>query len=308
MLAFQGSFAEAAASRPPHLSAIVGSGSGPAPVVLNITDPQGRRLGPRAWMARVQSVPYGGFFTLAEDAPRFSQMALIAVPPPGQYTVEVIGTASGSFDLGLVVPEGMQLRHLTFAGVEIAAGQRASVVVVVGAENTYVLAIDYNGDGVADQELAPTSSELVVDRGPVPLTAVQIFTGDNDISQYGQAVGVLFDEEIDSAAYEDLEPQQIAGYYQPEANEALGVAVQPGGRVVFLYLRDGIGPFVPRTITVANVADRLGHPMAPISAVMPISPTIPSPGGTVSAPCGRLTARQSLCPGSLLRAEAGRGG
>ncbi|MFN8491312.1 MAG: carboxypeptidase regulatory-like domain-containing protein [Caldilineaceae bacterium] len=284
VLGFQANFAQAAVARPAHISAIVGSGKGPASVVLNLTDPANLHLGvlsPGA--APVQEVPYGAFATLLDAAPKASQLAMIAVPQAGTHTVEVIGTDSGSFDLGLVVPEGVQLRHLTFVNVPIQVGGRAHVVFTVGGTNNYVLALDQNGDGVADQQINPTVNELVVDNGPQPISAVQIFSNErHGIAQYGQLMGLLFNQEVSAAsAQSGLKPEQIT-HYQVEANQVQGVALQPGGRVVLMALRDGIGPFIQRHITVTGLTNRLGHAMQPAPVTLPIHTTVTADGGTVS--------------------------
>src|SRR2546428_134657 len=84
------------------------------------------------------------------SGPPRTQMALLAVPDQGWSTVEMIGTASGMFDLGLVVPEAGRLRRLTYEDVAIATGQKARVTFVVGGDNQYLLEIDDNGDGIPD--------------------------------------------------------------------------------------------------------------------------------------------------------------
>jgi hypothetical protein len=40
--------------------------------------------------------------------------------------------------------------------------------------------------------------------------------------------------------------------YLPEANRVVGVALQPGRRIVFLALRDPYGPFIPRKLTTRH--------------------------------------------------------
>ncbi|MCL4860855.1 MAG: carboxypeptidase regulatory-like domain-containing protein [Caldilineaceae bacterium] len=180
------------------------------------------------------------------------------------------------------MPEGNRLRRLTYAQVPIQAGGRARVLFTVGGNNSYQLALDSDGDGAADQQIAPTVSELVADLGPQPVGAVQLYSPGKNMTKYGQLMAVVFNEEIARASSQDgFLGEQITNY-QVEANQVRGVALQPGGRVVYLLLRDGVGPFIPRTITVSGVTDRLGHPMQPASVTLPIRPTITWPGGVIS--------------------------
>ena len=206
-LAFQQDFAEAVASRPAHLSAIVGSPTGPAPVVLSLTDPAGHSLGqllPDGPIRR--EIPYGGFFDLLADGPSHSQFALLGVPAPGEYMVDVVGAAAGTFDLGLVFPTAAGLRHITFAGVAVAAGSRGRVLFTAGGSpgaTDPALQLDLDGDGLVDRTIPPTRAEPVLDRVPRPISAVQVFTGQKDGTKYGQVVGVLFAEEVISASVQD---------------------------------------------------------------------------------------------------------
>jgi hypothetical protein len=284
VLAFQGDFAEAAASRPSHLSAIVGDDDGSAPVVLNLTDLNGKRLGIRAvGGAPVQEVPFGAFFSLIDEDPEFSQMAMVAVPITGTHTVEVLGTDDGSFDLGIVVPEGNNsLRHVQWSDVPVRAGVRGRVTFNVNsATNSYVLMIDTDNDGDEDP-VQPSSAELVVDRGPSVIGSVQIYSerkGETG-TKYGQVMGVLFDEEISLESSQDLRLNlpEITNY-SVDGNAVQGAALQPGGRVVLLGLRDGIGPFIDRSLTVRNVEDRLGHVMEAMAQPRPIEPAANLPSG-----------------------------
>jgi hypothetical protein len=104
-LAFQAAWAEQAVSRPGHLSVVLEGAGGATPGLLRARDAGGRALGlsgPGAEIAR--EIPYG-FFTEMGDA-KASQLALIGAPGSDPHTVEVLGTANGQFDLGIVVPRG----------------------------------------------------------------------------------------------------------------------------------------------------------------------------------------------------------
>ncbi len=312
VLAFQEAFATSAASRPAHLSAITGSGAGPAPVVLNVTDPSGQQMGQLSADGEVlRNVPYGTFFSLIDQAPESIHLGVVGVPQTGRYIIEVIATGSGAFDLGLVVPDEAGLRRVTYAGVPLQIGGRARVVVTVGGANTYVLEVDQDGDGAFDLQVTPSTSEPIVDTGPTLVGAVQVVTGQADLSRFGQMIGVLFSEEISqSSSQSGLEPALLTHYQIPD-NQVLGASLQPGGRVVLLALRDGIGPFVPRSITVTGIEDRLNHPMEPSTATLairtcrtqstpvPDAPCTLRDGGTLSGQVKRGDG--TLVPGARIR-------
>ena len=300
VLAFDEAWAHAATSRAPHISAITGSGTSPAPVVLDVANGSGQVLGVAGPGATaVRQIPYGAFLTLVNSDPGFNQLALVSVPENGVYTVEATGTASGTFDLGLIVPENGELRRLTYEGVPVDRGSKARVTFTVGGTNSYALSLDTNGDGVADRTITPAASELISDSGPQVVSAVQVVTGQPDLSQFGQLVGVLFSEPISKASAQDgLDPSAIT-HYAVEANQVLGAALQSSGRVVLLSLRDGYGPFVSRTITVTGAEDLHGHLMDPASVTIPIAPSITSDAVTINGQVKRGDG--TLLPGAQLR-------
>ena len=132
-----------------------------------------------------------------------------------------------------------------------------------------------------------TGSALVNDEGPQLLAAAQVFTGKDDPSRFGQVIALVFSEEITRASAQDGLDAALLTHYQVEANQVLGAALQPGGRVVLLSLRDGLGPLIPRHVTVSGIVDRLGHAMSPSPATVPITSDIGLEGGTIA---GRVLA------------------
>jgi hypothetical protein len=281
---FTGTWAESAASRPPHILAVTGSGNGAAPVVLSVVDPAARRLGVVQAGATIdRNIPFSAFFDLLAASPNFSQMALLSVPEAGAYTVTAASTGAGTFDLALVVPEGTQLRRLVYTGVAVHAQSRASVTFTVGGTNAYVLTVDDTGDGTADRQVPPTFNEIQEDRGPSVVSAVQIVTGQPDLSQFGQLIAILFSEEISKASSQDGVDPSLITSYAVDTNQVLGVALQPSARVVLLSLRDGYGPFISRNVTVSGIVDQRGNPISPAPAVLPIAAHEDlRQGGTVS--------------------------
>ena len=78
----------------------------------------------------------------------------------------------------------------------------------------------------------------------------------------GRVLAVLFSEEVTAASVQDkLGPEAITAF-SPEGNRVMGVALQPGGRIAYIALREPMGPLVPRQLTVQGVVDRVGQVMA----------------------------------------------
>jgi hypothetical protein len=272
LLPFQQEFAENAASRPGHLSVVVGNDNGTAPVLLTLTDPDGKRTGINAVGAPLlREIPYGNFFTLRQDNAGTSQMALLGVPQAGLHLVEVLGTGAGIFDLGLVLPEGSRLRRVTFENVTIGAGGKAQLFFTPGTNTSFSLAVDVDGDGVVEQTLT-ASGELVADPGPRLISATQVFIPNpkQHSSKYGILMAALFSEEIDPASAQHSVEIDTVTQYSVGNNKVRSVFVQPRGRVVTMWLRDGIGAFVDRQLTVTDIKDLADNPLLDNSATAPI--------------------------------------
>ncbi len=295
-LGFQNAWAQADASDAPFLSVVTGTGGGAAPVVLHMTGPAGDVGQSAAGGAIARNLAFANFLILVDAAPNASQLILDAAPSPGSYTVDVTGTGSGTFDLGLTLPDVDHLRHVTFSQIPIARGGRGSVTFTLGALSPITLTIDDDGDGVPDRTIQPTIDEAVADLGPTLVSAVQVVTGMPDPSQFGEVVGLLFNEEVTTASSQ-TDAAAITNYHV-DGNQVLGASLQPGGRVLLLSLRDGVGPFVTRTVSVAGLEDRLAHPMNPSTATVPIAMTISDQGasfaGQVRGADGRPIVRARL--------------
>ncbi len=281
LLQFQQEFAEGAASRPGHLSVIVGNDGGTAPVQLSISDATGKRLGcslsqtggGSGWGcgAILREIAFGNFFPLASDGNGRADLALLAAPQPGRTVIDLLGTADGIFDLGLVLPVGNGLQRVVFENVAIAAGGKAQLVVIVGGSNSFQLTVDTDGDGTPDQTL-PGTAQPVADPGPRLISATQIFipTPRQHPSKYGVLMAALFSEEVDAASAQHNVDLDAVTHFGVDANKVRSTYVQPHGRVVTLQLRDGIGAFVDRSLTVSNLKDIKLNAMSPISASVPI--------------------------------------
>ena len=281
--AFHSAWAQATVSRAPHVSAIVTPASGSSiPLALELLDPALRRTGRRTPSVAAESaIPFAAYAALPSAAAG-SQIVALSSPQNGVHELAVTAGAAGAFDLSVLVPEGPALRRLTFQAVQVIAGSRAALRFTIGGSSSFELAVDDNGDGVADRTFNPTSSAVVTDQGPRLVAAVQFLTGREDLSRSGQLVALVFSEEITRASSQAGLAPALLTNYAVERNQVLGAALQPGGRVVLLSLRDGIGPFVPRTVTVQGIQDRSGNSLSPTPAITTMVSTILEPGGVIN--------------------------
>jgi hypothetical protein len=282
-IAVQNAWAEADASGAPFLTVTTGTGSGGAPVVLRMVGPGGGDVGQAiAGGPIARNLPYADFLMPVSAGPLSSQFIVDAVPASGIYTVQVNATVGGAFDLGLTLPAGQHLRHVTFTGVSVAQGSRGTLTFDPSSSTPLILSFDDDGDGIVDRTVAATLDEAVVDVGPTLVSGVQVVTSLPDASQFGQVVGLLFSEELSAGSSDTGTGAEAVSNYIVPGNQVVGAALQPGGRIVLLSLRDGVGPLIPRSVTATGLADRLGNPLAPAAQTTPISMTIGGNGVSMS--------------------------
>ena len=281
--AFLDAWAGATASRARQVSALAVPTAPGTTLALEIVDPAARRVGAATPGGAIQSaVPFGSYLPLSVAGAAPGQLAVISTPQDGAHEAIVRASSAGTFDAGLIVPDGDTLRVVTYSGISVTAGATARVRFHVGGTNAYALEIDDDGDGQAERSVPPTASALVEDEGPRLLGASRFLTGKTDASAYGQVIALVFSEEITKASAQDgLGAAQLTNY-RVDGNQVLGAALQPGGRVVLLSLRDGVGPIVQRHVTVTGVVDRPGHALSPDPATVPIEPDTRLEGGTIA--------------------------
>jgi hypothetical protein len=278
LLEFQMNFAENAASRPQHLSVVVGNDGGTAPVLLAVSDSAGKRLGCDLTTAGaggcsgiLREIPFANFFPLLNDSGGSASLALLASPQNGRHVIEILGVDDGIFDLGLVLPVGDGLQRVAFEDVATSSGAKATLVVQVGDTNTFQLSVDDDGDGVVDRTVTG-AVQPVVDPGPRLISATLVFIPNpiQHISKHGILIAALFSEEIDlESAQHKADPGSVT-HYTVDENDVSSVYVQASGRVVTMWLRDGIGPFVERMLTATNIRDVKQNAMAPGGDSVPI--------------------------------------
>ena len=251
--------------RPLHMSALLsGVGGGSAPYTISIVDAQGRRVGGSDASGKVvKQIPFSDLLQFGIAGGGLTgQMAVLASPAPGLYTVRldrVDGVPDGaSFVLSLVLPDASGgLRHLTFDGV---AGQGVPVVSPSSDPYQFNVAVFAGGTVVSGAPILPRAA-AIVDPPPTILGAVQQVDADQvrcdpDSAPIpiGRVIAVLFSEEVTAESVQDrLKPEDLT-HYAIDGNQVVGVALQPGRRIAFLALRDPYGPFVPHQLTVSEAS------------------------------------------------------
>ncbi len=302
LLSAQASLASAVTSRSPHLGVVAGGSSAGVGLRVQITDDAGRSVGTLlAGAPAAREIPYADRVPLGPE-PSSPTFDLVARLDSTRYTVEAVAPAAGLVDLGVVVPGTAGLEQARFAAVPVEAGSRLTLTLLRDAPNNYALSIDDTGDGRPDRTLAPTEVRAIPDPGPEVVSAVQIVdqfpastgssAGQRLTDEFGRLIAILFSERVDAVTALD------AARYVVEANEIKSIAIQPSGRLVVLRLRDPIGPFVPRRVTVTDLRDARGTPMSPSPVTRPIVATIGTEGailsGVVRASDGRPLAGASV--------------
>ncbi|MDF1554054.1 MAG: hypothetical protein P1P84_13375, partial [Deferrisomatales bacterium] len=245
LMELQAAWAERAASRPVHLSFGVSS-RGPPPLV-QIGDAEGRTLG-RIAVAdeEAHDLPFADVLPLTDT----DRLLFLASPVSSAYTLEFSSPEQPTqIDLSLVLPGADGMVHAVYPTASVASGGYGRLVWDASSPG-YAFEVDTTGDGVLDTTLAPLAVTPVQDRPPAivgvhqwakgnrPLYTIEFANGD----PLGRMVGVLFDEAVDPETAED------ATFYRVPEHRVAEARLQPDKRLVFLMLREPVGPFIPREL------------------------------------------------------------
>jgi hypothetical protein len=266
----QADMAERFASRPAHLS--FGASARGSPVLIELRDDAGNRLGradPQASTAH--ELPFGARLPLGASAAGSDELLLLGSPSAPAYELALFAPGGvTSLALSLVVPDGGGASTVTWPSIGLASGGSVHGALSRTGPNAFQLEVDADGDGVAEQVLAPASVTAVVDRPPALVRVSQWAKGDQPAAipsleqgdPLGRMIGVLFDEEVTPAS-----AGSPAAYSAPE-NLVRSVALQPDRRLAFVVLERPVGPFVPRTLGASGIADMRSNLLS--SASLPI--------------------------------------
>jgi hypothetical protein len=253
LLSTQANLSDLATYREAHLSFALSE----AAVQLQLTDAFGNRTGGLNAGDDYREIAYADRLILSETGTARSTLLLATRIASGDYTAAIKADADTLFDFGVVVPDaGGMLHQLRFTAVNLPSGGMATLNLTPGTDAVYRLNIDHDADGVIDESLAPSSTIALFDRAPKVVAATQIVPGFGPGGdEHGRTVAVLFSERVDKATAEE------ESNYLVESNGVRVSYLQPGGRIAFILLDEGIGPFVERTIAVENILDGAGSPM-----------------------------------------------
>jgi hypothetical protein len=303
--AFQAGLAEKESYRPGHISVMTSD----APVRVRITDASGNKIGGLAAGDLFREISYGDQLILKEGATgqgswTGSSLSLMTKLSASSYRLDLKAEADGIFDLGIVVP-GLtgSLRQVRFSQVPVFAGSLGTLTLLPGAQMDYALSFDDNGDGTVDRVV---SSTTVAINNPATqaIAAAQLVPGFGPGGdKHGRNIAVLFNKRVAK------ESAQSIANYSVEENAVMVSYIQQSGRMAFLQLRDGIGPFfgaadpatgffLGRAITVSGLRDQAGNAASTTNTV-PIRITAEGPAAVVSGVV--RTAQGVPIPGTTIR-------
>lgn len=256
---FQAQWAGRFASRPGFLS--VGVESTETTAVLEMVDADGNTLGALSEAeAPERDIP---FADLLRPTPE-TLLMVAAAPVSPTYTCRFrFPAADPSAAVSLVVPGPEGMVHVAFPPTAFPAGGSGVIALQYGQTDGFLIALDDDGDGVPDDDLAPADVRVVPDAPPEIIGALQWAKGNRPTTDMdlgagdplGRMVGVLFSEEVtrDSA--------EAPSHYRVPDHDAAQVVLQPDRRMVFMMLGQPVGPFVERSLMVSDIADMRGKVM-----------------------------------------------
>jgi Bacterial Ig-like domain/Carboxypeptidase regulatory-like domain len=295
---FHQDFAENISFRPQHLSILISSDNGPMPLSIILVDDQGNVLGgmDKDHSKVIKEIPFGDYleFKNSQDIPT-SQMALVAFPQASGYRIRLIknpdATADDSCTLSVVMPADTPsgLRQIVFEDINVT--DLPVIEKIAGDPYDVSIELYENNQAITGQQIQPDVTQTIDDPEPTVISVVQQADLDrvhcckaDDCSmagvQVGRVIALLFSEEVTPESVQDQFDRIDITHYEAEANKVVSVAMQPGGRVVYLALRDPIGPFIERQITITAVSDLRGNIMNSWSG--PIEATITEEGALLT--------------------------
>ena len=300
-IGFHRSFAEKTSYRPAQLSVLIAGDGGLLPFAATLVDAQGRRIGGQDSAGKViKQIPYSDILPLTDGGGTLTgQLIVLAAPDAGGYHLQfeaVAGAqADAAFSVSLVTPDGAGgMRQVAYTGLHGNVGVQSPFT----AADTYRVVLDLPvNNGVPQALMAAGLDVAIVAPAPHVLGVVQqaekdvlsctAIVGIEGIAEtvsfatpVGRVIAVLFSEEVTPASVQDRLAANDIVNFTIEGNKVVGVALQPGGRVAYLALRDPVGPFIARQLTVSGVTNGRGRAMAAEAA--PIEPTVTNDASVVS--------------------------
>jgi hypothetical protein len=292
---FQRSLAETTFTQGKSLSVWADGGA----LRMQLQDDLGNRLGQPldgiVTDALLREIPHADLIEVESTETLTRRLALITPPVGAAYTATLVAASDGPLSLGVVFPDNAIIRQVTYGGISLLAGDRVIVSITLTGTAGVQLQIDRGNNGTIDETVTPSGNLLINDPGPVFVGAMQITQFDKS-DKYGRLIGLLFSQKLDPSSVQSL------ANYAVDGNAVRIVQVQPGKRLIFLLVRDPIGPYVERQATVSGLRSLAGVGMSPSVQTQPIVATITTPGGVLS---GRvLSAEGAPIGGALVTLKA----
>ena len=273
---FHRSFGDIVSNRKPLISVATGSGTGGAPLLMEIADSVKNRLGSSSSITDInREIPYADILNLSPETGSNNnrQMAILSSPgASGSYAINFKAIDSGSADISIIIPSGSGLKQIYYRGVSVQNGSKLSITINTAGANDFKLSVDNNGDGIQDGTIEPSGTAEIVNTGPQLISSVQVKALDKTVLDiHNRVITLLFNERITK------ESAEAAGNFKVDENEVLMAKLQPSGRILFLMLRDPIGPYIQRNVTVSGIKDANNASL--LTVTKPIVSLIDEPGG-----------------------------
>lgn len=296
LIALQQLWADTESYRAGHITLTAQSAAGGVPVALDLADGQGRQLVDiLAPDAGLRELPAADALAFEAGTPADGLVAVVALPDAAPYVATFTALQDGTVDLGIVAPaDDGELRQFVFRGLAVVEGEQLFATISPGT----VAPVTLERGGSA---IVSNAQTLIPDGPPQVLGILQ--NADPAVDRFGRVVGILFDEDVETASAADpgsygIGAAEIAVIPPPaliDRNEVTSAFVQSGDRIVLLGLRDPVGPFVDRSLSVAGIRDLQGQVMAPVTG----RPILADPD---IGPGGQLTGRVLRADGSPVTA------
>ncbi|MEQ1728941.1 MAG: Ig-like domain-containing protein, partial [Vicinamibacterales bacterium] len=286
-IAFHQALAEQLTASPGHVSILIASPQG-LPVDGVLVDHDGLRTGDDTGGKIQKDIPFSDSVVVNDaNGQPIAQLLVVAAPRSADYRIELTrkagASASATYDVSVAYPAtGGGLQFASWSGVQ------PTEVPVLSQQPTEVPQLVFTLTGASTPTGRQANPSAVSDPPPTVLGAFQVAGADvagcaidGRVYPVGRVVAVLFSEEVTPQSVQDQLPESNITAFSSLGNRVVSVALQPGGRIAYIALREPIGPFVPRTITVDGVQDRTGHTLA-APVTVPIAITVGAEAGIVS--------------------------
>ena len=265
-------------SRPGHVSVLL-SGPGAADVDATLVDPAGRRIS-GVDTDVVREIPFGDMIVVRDAAGVVTaRVFAVAVPEIGTYDVRLRraagATTDATVDVSIVVPT-------TTGGLRFLAAAAVQPGEVLDPEANAEIVSRVRVTGITGGTSRGGVWTAVSDPAPTVVAVRQVSSADivgctqpefaNRQYPAGRVIAVLFSEQVTPESVQDRLSPELITAFQVAGTRVSGVALQPGHRLAYIALREGLGPFEPRSLVVMDVKDVAGQSTGTVT--MPIAITV----------------------------------